>query len=376
MPRFLTATKLALLLLIETYAIADLSPTARHALLDFLAARIVIRSDFDSSSLDERFSLSTAKDISTFADVLSKLPANVPGRSVYDLFLLKVWALDGLDALFEFMSRVSERVGSPAAMTPNDQDAPLPKISRASPFGQFIRRSNVEFTRLQFGDTQALWSSFSDFRSSSHSTWAARNPDAAQRLQASESAWSSPAPSSVPAQTSTEDTSLLLSFSIHHLQKLGHRLPPGLKANLSVFLDQNLDSSSQSLQHFLSFFEHWRAGQYTMALESLHRYFDYSIASHGPGSTGRDSGREGAMSGGGSAGVRVYYQYALLHLSVLHADFERWEASVAAMEECVATGTSLPAERPYNVFCILSSAHSFVLRLNLETLLRFTESPS
>jgi anaphase-promoting complex subunit 5 len=36
--------------------------------------------------------------------------------------------------------------------------------------------------------------------------------------------------------------------------------------------------------------------------------------------------------------VKVYYQYALLHLSVLHADFERWEEALGTMEECIATG--------------------------------------
>jgi len=339
MPRYLTAPKLALLLLVDTYTTLDLSPPARQTILDFLASRILTSSDFSSSSLNSRFVLATADDISGFADALASLPAYVPGRSVYDFFLVGVWGLDGLDAVVEFVRRVAEGVGSPLSTTAvNDGEAALPKISRASPLGQFIRRCNVEFTRLQFADAQALWSSFASFRSSSYSTWAIRNPEAAQNLQFSDPPWSSYSQTSAQAQTSTEDTSLLLSFSIHHLQKLGHRLPQGLKMNLSAFLAQNLDASSQSLQHFLSFFEHWRAGQYTMALESLHRYFDYSIASHGPGGMERDSvkdGNGGAVSGGG---VRVYYQYALLHLSVLHADFERWEASVAAMEECVATG--------------------------------------
>jgi anaphase-promoting complex subunit 5 len=80
------------------------------------------------------------------------------------------------------------------------------------------------------------------------------------------------------------------------------------------------------LHHFMSFFEAWRAGQYTLALEELHRYFDYSIAT------------KGNATGGQADGVKVYYQYALLHLSVLHADFERWEEALGTMEECIATG--------------------------------------
>lgn len=336
MPRYLTATKLALLILIDTYNTTNPGPASRHEILNFLSSRIVIRSDFDSSSLNERFEFSTTTDIADFGDTLSKLSTSHPGRTVYDLFLAKIWALDGLDALVEFVKEISECVGSSSPAPTDEQEAPPPKISRASPLGQFIRRCNIEFTRLQFPDAQALWSSFAAFRASSHSAWAARNAEAAQRLQEAAPAWT-PA---LQTQTSADDTSLLLTFSIHHLQKLGHRLPPGLKANLNAFLEQNIDSSSQSLQHFLAFFEHWRAGQYTMALESLHRYYDYSIASQGPGGMGRDGAKEANGGAGAGGGMRVYYQYALLHLSVLHADFERWEASVAAMEECVATGMS------------------------------------
>jgi anaphase-promoting complex subunit 5 len=39
--------------------------------------------------------------------------------------------------------------------------------------------------------------------------------------------------------------------------------------------------------------------------------------------------------------MRIYYQYALLHLSVLHADFDCWEESVDAMDECIATGKGI-----------------------------------
>jgi anaphase-promoting complex subunit 5 len=130
--------------------------------------------------------------------------------------------------------------------------------------------------------------------------------------------------------TSTADTDTLLSFSIYQLQKLGSRVPTSLKHTLHQWLDSQSDSSAQSLQHFLAFFEYWRSGQYTMALESLHRYFDYSLAK-------TSSASEGGASGNGSGSVKVYYQYALLHLSVLHADFEAWGESVDAMEECIAT---------------------------------------
>ena len=126
---------------------------------------------------------------------------------------------------------------------------------------------------------------------------------------------------------SSDDIDIALSTSIHSLQKLGARVPADLKAKLNSWLVTHQQASdTQNLHHFMNFFEAWRAGQYTLALEELHRYFDYSIAS------------KGAAAGGQDDGVKVYYQYALLHLSVLHADFERWEEALGTMEECIATG--------------------------------------
>ena len=76
----------------------------------------------------------------------------------------------------------------------------------------------------------------------------------------------------------------------------------------------------------------------TAALESLHRYFDYSI---GAGTSAAGAGAESGANGGnanGNASLKVYFQYAQLHQSVLYADFGCWEESLRAMGECIATG--------------------------------------
>jgi anaphase-promoting complex subunit 5 len=64
-----------------------------------------------------------------------------------------------------------------------------------------------------------------------------------------------------------------------------------------------------------SFFDAWRAGDYTGAFESLHRYFDYTTQT-------RD---------------KSYYQYALLHMAILQADFGCFSEAIAAMNETIAT---------------------------------------
>lgn len=50
------------------------------------------------------------------------------------------------------------------------------KFSRSSPLGAFVRRSQLEFTRLQFHDAVALWRHFVEYRMSTYKAWAKRNP--------------------------------------------------------------------------------------------------------------------------------------------------------------------------------------------------------
>lgn len=69
------------------------------------------------------------------------------------------------------------------------------------------------------------------------------------------------------------------------------------------------------LVHYLRFLDSWRAGDFASALDNLHRYFDYAIQS-------RD---------------RTFYQYALLNLAILQADFGCHDEAVVAMQEAIAT---------------------------------------
>lgn len=334
MPRYLTPAKLCLLLLIDLYTSDEIPASSKLDVLAFIASQINPPSDHDNAGLEERFALASA-DISVFASKLSKYQSGIPGRSLHDALLNRIWKLEDLDSLHGLFQQLGELVTP--QHSEEGQEVPA-KVSRSSPLGQFLRRSCVEFTRLQFSDSQALWTAFSNYRRSSYETWSSRNPHDASQLQLSQLVWSHPPSnqSTRTAHTSIEDTSTLLSYSIYQLQKLGTRLPSSTKAHLKTWISSHVDSTSnsnpssasaKSLEHFLLFFEAWRSGQYTTALESLHRYFDYSLSS-----TANPSD-----ANGGGAGVKQYYQYALLHLSVLHADFEAWEESVDAMDECIAT---------------------------------------
>lgn len=76
-----------------------------------------------------------------------------------------------------------------------------------------------------------------------------------------------------------------------------------------------MKSSKPSLLHYLTFLDSWRAGDYASAFDNLHRYFDYSMQS-------RD---------------RTFYQYALLNLAILQADFGCYSEAIPAMQEAIAT---------------------------------------
>jgi anaphase-promoting complex subunit 5 len=314
MPRYLTPGKL--------YISEEVPSSSKLDVLSFIASQINPPIDHDNGSIDARLNLASS-DVSVFANKLSQWQSGVPGRSVYDTLLQRIWKLDDLDSLHSLFGQLGELVIPPET---ESREPTVPKISRSSPLGQYIRRCVVEFTRLQFADTQALWNAFVAYRQSSYQAWATRNLEAAQSQSSTHPPWAL-LPTSTSATsnfTSADDTSTLLNFSIYQLQKRGARVPTPVKSTLSTWLSEQTDSSSaaESLQHFLYFFEHWRSGQYTMALESLHRYFDYSLA---------------RSTSSGQENMKVYYQYALLHLSVLHADFEAWGESVDAMEECIAT---------------------------------------
>ncbi|KAK5136177.1 hypothetical protein LTR08_004014 [Meristemomyces frigidus] len=325
MPRYLTPSRLCLLPLIDLYLFGHTASSARLDVLSFIASRCSASGGQSGNDIDHLTDYLSA-GASSLLGVLQQWPSDVPGRNVFDILLQRLWRLDGLDSLHMLFDQLSERVSSVT-----DSEKPRPGLSRASPLGQYIRRCCVEFTRLQFADSQALWAAFVTYRAPTYETWAHRNPaDAAARLVEGDGSVTDGASviHSVAVQPddamntymSTDDTDTLLTFSIHQLQKMGTRLPDSVKGKLQLWMKDQSDSGVQSLQHFLAFFEHWKAGQYTMALESLHRYFDYSL-----------------VTKSGSDNMRVYYQYALLHLSVLHADFDCWDESVEAMDECIAT---------------------------------------
>lgn len=115
------------------------------------------------------------------------------------------------------------------------------------------------------------------------------------------------------AGMSLNDLDRILDFQLDRLQRFGDRVPGDMKSQL-----RNMVKSSGIVHrqaHLVQFFDAWKAGDYTSAFDNLHRYYDYAMQT-----------RE-----------KIHYQYALLHMAILQADFGCFGEAIAAINETIAT---------------------------------------
>lgn len=190
MSRYLNPAKIGLLALIELYtedavpndaALPVLSFITSHLLDTDLTAGLLNSNDRDSKTESGARLLTSIRD---FEQVLSPYAAAVglPGRRLWDIFLQKMWMIDSLDALHTFFNERQSLLGvtkHDLGRAAPDEDAPPVtriRLSRNSPLGTFIRRSQLEFTRLRFHDVAALWKEFVKYRQTTAGYWRRRNP--------------------------------------------------------------------------------------------------------------------------------------------------------------------------------------------------------
>jgi anaphase-promoting complex subunit 5 len=333
MSRYLTPSKVALLCLASLYTDGVIPNTSAVSVLSFLVLQILPLGSLDATSLSFKYDKNHAVSIQEFEEALSVHSSSVPGRSVWDLFLKKLWALDCCDALEVFFGRVSSMLVKTREEQIRDRDngiLPQPGkmlLSRCSPLGVFVRRSRLEFTRLQFQDSVKLWKAFIKYRLPTYRTWARKNPadnqtpidinlvalglDGSSHL--SQILYGNVEDDSDNEHSiSTKDVERLLEFQVGEMQRLGSRVPDEMKSQLEHIIVSGV--TIPSVSHYLRFLDSLRTGDYPSSFDNLHRYFDYTMHS-------RD---------------RSYYQYALLNLAILQADFGCHREAVSAMQEAIA----------------------------------------
>ncbi len=185
MARSLTPSKIGLLALVELYTDAIVPTSSTIPILSFVLNQLLpnnLKSQpRDPASLQ---ALPFLLDLKDFETLLSAHPAasGLPGRSLWDHFLKKIWYIDSLDAMHVFFARRSNLLAKSRDELNKDGEMGIPPpsedmiiLSRTSPFGSFVRRSKVEFERLRFGDALALWTAFKKWRYDSKTYWSRRN---------------------------------------------------------------------------------------------------------------------------------------------------------------------------------------------------------
>jgi anaphase-promoting complex subunit 5 len=252
MARYLTPANIGLLCLIELYTDSVVPTASTIPILSFIVSHLLPSSlskarnnlaNTQSGDEGRNFIIS----IQDFERLLSGRPSasGLPGRSLWDIFLKKLWDINSLDALHTFFERRSHLLAKTREDAQADADMGIPPpsqnmilLSRTSPFGAFVRRAQLEFARLKFHDAVNLWKSFTVYRQITFSTWKKRNPDAnswsfdavleegeEEWAQASLEAFAMVAYGDLPSQNkssdglvSTNDVEKLLEFQIEQMQ--------------------------------------------------------------------------------------------------------------------------------------------------------------
>jgi anaphase-promoting complex subunit 5 len=180
MSRYLTPPKVALLALALIYAEGVVPSSETVPILSFLISHIVPTNPESSHA-----TLSDAKyvvKVEDFESALSSLPSAIPGRTLWDLFLRKLWSIDCSHALDQLISNALSVITKSREQLQRERDEgllpdPFARISRSSPLGAFIRRVHLEYTRLQFSDAAALWQSFMQYRRPTRHAFEKKNPN-------------------------------------------------------------------------------------------------------------------------------------------------------------------------------------------------------
>ncbi|KAH7381676.1 anaphase-promoting complex subunit 5-domain-containing protein [Pyrenochaeta sp. MPI-SDFR-AT-0127] len=329
-PRYLTAQKISLLVLTRLYCSSTLPSSATIPILSFILGNNV--STVSSSARVRRSSSTftqqdTSFSIDAFEDVLQGHASSMPGRTLLDLFLKHMWEMNSFDALHDLFDALLELISPPP---PGTQEGEVPDriyLSKTSPLGSFVRRARLEFTRLQFDDSMKLWSSFINYRAPT-AQWTRRLAGLASGgidmvvsemgLRPGDDVYEV-AYGHLEEQNeevegmSLDDLDRVLDFQLDRLQRFGDRVPESMKSQLRSMVNSSGLIHRQA--HLVQFFDAWKAGDYTSAFDNLHRYYDYAMQT-----------RE-----------KIHYQYALLHMAILQADFGCFGEAIAAINETIAT---------------------------------------
>ena len=244
MSRYLTPSKIGLLALISLYSDSVVPSAAIVPILSFIVS-FLIPTHLSEEEAQRQKSRKVAFPVETLRKATITHVSGIPGRTIWDLVLGKLWAINSADALhtfFDDLSLILEKTHEePQQGEDQSNGGHRLLLSRTSPCGAFVRRSQLEFTRLQFHDIIEVWKSFTDFREPTFVFWKKRNPDARKGIMTvtlDEGLLdpSSPLVSLLDSMTigeqdetpkySADDIEKLMEYQIHQMQSTERSAPP------------------------------------------------------------------------------------------------------------------------------------------------------
>ncbi|KAF8977037.1 anaphase promoting complex subunit 5 [Entomortierella lignicola] len=180
------------------------------------------------------------------------------------------------------------------------EDSSSIKLDPESIMGLYVRKARIEFKKLSFEDMCKLYTALETYISAIDK--GDRQPESDHQ--------NSPT-SKESTVLSTFDMEKYLDHNTQQLSKLGQiDIPEDLLAHV-----YNIQSRMPSLAktHYITCLHAQQTGDFEVAIQSLHRFFDYSMAVHD----------------------RELYQYALLNLAMLHARFSHYDQALIALRETI-----------------------------------------
>lgn len=292
MSRYLTPSRVALLSLIRLYSDGLVPSSACIPILSFVISNILpirlnAKEGGETRPLDD-----SIINIEKLQEATCIHHSAIPGRTIWDLLLKNLWGINSLDALHTFFDDL-QLLLEPADGSSGQYDgdnSTRPKrmlLSRNSPFGAFVRRSQLEFTRLQFHDGTNLWKRFIVYRGPTLAFWKRRNPavgshsfdcnlrqlpgNADGRLTGLIYGDLS---HSIPnhASYSTDDMERLIDHQVNRMQQIGVRIPHTVLSQIKIMAESG--SVVPEVSYYMQFLEAWKAGDYPSSFDNLHRYFE------------------------------------------------------------------------------------------------------
>lgn len=288
MARYLTPSKVGLLALISLYTDSLVPTSAAIPILSFIVGNLIpieAPSSYNLASVSRPRHFITS--IQDFEEVCIIHASGIPGRSVWDLLVRRLWDINSFDALHVFFDSLSFLLVKSREEQQKDAEQgliSLPEnrllLSRTSLLGTFVRRAQLEFVRIQFHDAVALWKSFIAYRQPTWSTWRKRNPMANKEsfdvnLESGSSEdrltsvlYGQPLEKGTMSRdaVSTDDVERLLEFQVEEMQstsfiytlqagliyialEIGNRMPEDVRAQFRRMLESNV--TIPSLSHYV-----------------------------------------------------------------------------------------------------------------------------